>query len=74
MLRAKLNMADIWTKYVATRLITSWLMHSMFYDVADKHYLRNVLKERIFLEISEELSMTCSRGVKFTIYLSNLKL
>ena len=34
---------------------------------ADIDYLNNVLTERAFREISEELSMTCSLCVKFTI-------
>jgi len=43
----------------------------MFYDVADKHYLSYVLKERAFLEISE--IMTCSRCVTFRVHLSNIE-
>jgi len=57
MLRTSLNMADIWTKDVAARLITSWQKYPMLYDVADKHYLSSVLKERAFREFIEELAM-----------------
>ena len=50
-LHTKLTMADIWKKDVAARLITSF---------SGKHYLSNGLKERAFLEISEDLIMTGS--------------
>ena len=44
----------------------------MLYDVTDKYYLSNVLMERAFCEIGEEL--TGSQRVTFTIDLPNLKL
>ena len=55
-LHTKLTMADIWKKDVAACLITSF---------SGKHYLSNGLKERTFLEISEDLIMTGSLCVKF---------
>ena len=50
------------------------VLTSLFYDVADKHYLSHVLKERVFREIAEEINMTGNACVKFTIDLPNLKL
>ena len=73
-LRIKLNMADIWSEEVEARLITSWQTFPLLYDVADKHYLNHVLKERAFLEIAEVINMTGSVCVKFKIDLPNLKL
>ena len=72
--RTKLNMADIWSGEVEARLITSWQTFPLLYDVADKHYLSHVLKERAFLEIAELVNMTGSVCVQFTIYLPNLTL
>ena len=46
----------------------------LLYDVADKNYLSNVLKERAYREIAEELNMTGSVCVKCTINLPNPKL
>ena len=73
-LRTKLNMVDTWSEEVEARLIISWQKFPLLYDVADKHYLSNVLKERAFREIAEELNMTGSVCVTFTINLPNLKL
>ena len=33
-------------------------MYPILYDVADKHYLSNVLRERAFCEVGEEQDMT----------------
>ena len=49
--RTRLNMADTWSEEVEGRLITSWQTFPLLYDVADKHYLNRVLKERVLLEI-----------------------
>ena len=73
-LRSKLNMADTWAEEVEARLIISWQKFPLIYDVADKKYLSNVLKERAYREIAEELNTTGSVCVKCTIILPNLKL
>ena len=58
-LRSKLNMADTWVEEVEARLIILWQIFPLLYDVADKNYLSNVLKERAYREIAEELNRTC---------------
>ena len=72
--RTKLKMGDTWPEEVEARLITSWQTFRLLHDVADKHYLNHVLKERALLEIAEVINMTGSVCVQFTIDLPNLKL
>ena len=72
--RSKLNMADTGAEEVEARLIILWQKFPLLYDIADKNYLSNVLKERAYREIAEELNMTGSVCVKCTIYLPNPKL
>ena len=73
-LHSKLNMADTGAEEVEARLIISWQQFPVLYDIADKNYLSNVLKERVYREIAEELNMTGSVCVKCTINLPNPKL
>ena len=72
--RTKLNMADTWSEEVEARLLTPWQTFPLLHDVAGKHYINHVLKERAFLEIAEVINMTGSVCVQFTIDLPNLKL
>ena len=57
--RTKLNMADTWSKQVET----SWQTFPLLYDIADKHYLNHVLKERTFLEIPEVIKRRYLTGI-----------
>ena len=67
-------MADTGAEEVETRLIISWQKFPLLYDIADKNYLSNVLKERAYREIAGELNMTSSVCVKCTLNLPNPKL
>ena len=54
---SKLNMADTWSEEAEAHLITSFQTFQLLYDVADKHYLSHVLKERAFRKIAEEINV-----------------
>ena len=45
-------MADTWSEEVEARQ-----KFTLLYDVADKHYLSHVLKERAFRKIAEEINV-----------------